>query len=101
MFYRVTSYEFPPGREGDIAAWVDTKTEKIRGIEGLIAVDVFNAAPGRGVIVAAYEDEENYEAASPVVTAVLGELAQFLTGAPATMSGVPFWTTRLDEPAAL
>ena len=101
MFYRVTTYEFPPGREGDIAAWVDTKTEEIRGIEGLIAVDAFNSAPGHGVIVAAYEDEQSYEAASAMITAVLSELAQFLTGAPTTRSGIPFWTTRVDEPAAL
>ena len=48
MFYRVTQYQFPEGREGDIAAWADTKTELVRGIEGLIAVDVFNASPGVG-----------------------------------------------------
>ena len=101
MFYRVTRYEFPPGRAGDIAAWVDTKTEAVRGIDGLIAVDVFNAEPGVGVIVASYEDEDSYEAASGLISSVLGELAQFLSGPPQTSAGVPFWTTRVDEPASL
>ena len=94
MFYRVTTYQFTPGSEGDIAAWVDTKTDEVRAIEGLIAVDVFNAAPGNGVIVASYEDEAAFEAAAGTVAAVLGELASFLTGPPTTLSGVPFWTTR-------
>ena len=96
MFYRVTQYEFPPGREGDIAAWVDTKTERIRNIEGLIAVDVFNAMPGRAVIVASYQDEAAFESASSIIAETLGELAQFLSGPPTTLSGVPFWTTRVD-----
>lgn len=94
MFYRVTTYQYPDGRQGDIAAWVDTKTETVRAIEGLIAVDVFNAEPGLGVIVASYEDEDAFIAAAPTIKAVLGELASFLTGPPTTMAGVPFWTTR-------
>ena len=100
MFYRVTRYEFPPGHEGDIAAWVDTKTEQVRAIPGLIAVDVFNTAPGVGVIVAAYEQEDAYEAASSKIAAVLAELGEFLTGPPTTMSGVPFWTTRVEQAAS-
>lgn len=99
MFYRVTRYEFEESHQGDIAAWVDTKTEAVRSIEGLIAVDVFNAGPGEGVIVASYEDEAAFAAASATIAAVLGELGSFLTGPPRTWDGVPFWTTRLDVPA--
>ncbi len=101
MFYRVTRYEFPEGRQGDIAAWADTKTEQVRAIDGLVSVDVFNASSGEGVIVAAYEDENSYDAASSTITEVLGELAQFLTGPPMTMAGSPFWTTRESASATL
>ena len=100
MFYRVTQYQFPEGREGDIAAWADTKTEVVRGIEGLIGVDVFNAAPGQGVIVAAYENEDAFQAGSETVSKVLGDLAQFLSGPPETKSGVPFWTSRTENVTA-
>lgn len=99
MFYRVTRYEFQDGRQGDIAAWTDTKTDQVRDIDGLIAVDVFNSSPGEGVIVAAYADERAFEAASSTINEVLGELAQFLTAPPMTMSGSPFWTTRTHTPA--
>jgi len=99
MYYRVTRYEFEDGLQGDIAAWVETKTEQIRGIEGLIAVDVFNASPGEAVIVAAYEDESSFNSATPTISAVLGELGQYLTAPPVTMSGVPFWTTRTEVAA--
>ena len=101
MFYRVTTYEFEPGLEGDIAAWADTKTAEVRAIEGLIAADAYNTSPGRGVIVAAYENETAFEAAAGTIAAVLGDLRRFLNGPPATMSGLPFWTTREDVPAAM
>lgn len=101
MFYRVTRYEFEDGREGDIAAWADTKTEQVRGVDGLIAVDVFNASPGEAIIVASYHDEQAYETGSATITEVLGELGAFLTAPPTTMSGTPFWTTRLDAPASV
>lgn len=100
MFIRVTTYEFQPGREGDIAAWVDTKTDEVRAIAGLIAVDVFNAEPGRGVIVASYEDHASYEAAAGTIARILGELATFLTAPPVTKSGTTFWSTRLAKEAA-
>ena len=100
MFYRVTEYHFPPEREGDIAAWADTKTETVRGIDGLIAVDAFTAAPGQGVIVAAYENEDAFQAGSSTVSNVLGDLAQFLSGTPETKSGVPFWTSRVKSVTA-
>lgn len=97
MFIRTTTYEFQPGREGDIAAWVDTKTEEVRAVPGLIAVDVFNADPGRGVIVASYEDQDSYEAAAGTIGGILGELASFLSAPPMTAAGTTFWTTRLGE----
>lgn len=99
MFYRVTTYRFAEGRDGDIAAWVDTKTDQVRAIDGLHAVDVFNSSPTEGVIVASYESDEAYEAAATTIASVLGELGAFLTEPPATRSGVPFWTTRADVAA--
>jgi len=94
MFYRVTTYDYPENRQDEIVAWVQTKTAEVRAIDGLVAVDVFEALPGEGVIVAAYENEESFDAASDTVKSVLGDLAQFLSGPPVTASGVPFWTTR-------
>ncbi len=96
MFYRVTTYEFEPEREDEIASWTATKTEQVRSIDGLVAVDVFNAEPGLGVIVAAYEDRDAFETASATIASVLGELGAFLNAPPNTRSGAPFWTTRVE-----
>jgi hypothetical protein len=101
VFYRVTNYHYSEGLQGDIAAWADSKTDQVQAIEGLIAVDAFNATPTDAIIVASYEDEAAFEAAAPTVAAVLGELGQYLTAPPTTWSGSPFWTTRQDAPATL
>lgn len=94
MFYRVSTYEYPEDRQAEIETWAHTKTELVRRIDGLIAVDVFEAVPGEGVIVASYEDEAAFSGGSATVKSVLGDMAQFLTAAPVTASGTPFWTTR-------
>jgi quinol monooxygenase YgiN len=94
MFYRITTYSHPEHRQDEIVAWVQGKTEEVRAIDGLVAVDVFQALPNEGVIVASYDDEAAFVAASGTVKAILGELAQFLSGPPVTLSGTAFWTTR-------
>ena len=94
MFYRVTRYEYPAERYDDILAWAETKTDILRGIDGLQSVDTFVPGPGEGMIVAAYDSEEAFDAVSETVTAMLGELGQFMTSSPMTSSGTVDWTTR-------
>ena len=95
MFYRVTNFQYAPDRQQDIESWVTTKTELVRAIDGLVAVDVFEAMPGESIIVASYENQAAFDAAAGTVGSVLGELGQFLNGPPITASGTPFWTTRV------
>lgn len=92
MFLRVTNYQYPAARAGDIEAWVHTKTDEVRAFEGVVSIDVFEASPGEGVIVARYDDEAAFQAVSASVKAVLGELADFLTGPISTNSGTAFWS---------
>ncbi len=94
MFFRVTNFEYPEDQRDEIEAWVHTKTEQVRAIGGLVAVDVFEAMPGEGVIVASYDNEGAFDSAQATVGAILAELAQYLKGAPVTLSGNAFWTTR-------
>ena len=87
MFYRVTKFEFEDERFDEILAWGETARASIEGIDGLRHVDVFRSAPGEGMIVAAYDDEATYTAASETVMSVLGEMGQFMTSPPHTHSG--------------
>jgi heme-degrading monooxygenase HmoA len=87
MFYRVTKYNFEDDRFDELLAWGETVRESIEGIDGLRHVDVFRSAPGEGMIVATYESEAAFTAASETVTAVLGDMAQFMTSPPHTHSG--------------
>ncbi len=94
MFYRVTRYEYPEERYDEILAWADTKKDQLRAINGLQSVDTFRSGPGEALIVAAYDSEDDFNAAADTVMAVLGELAEFMTSAPMTSSGTVDWTTR-------
>jgi len=87
MFYRVTKYNFDDARFDEILAWGETARAKIEGIDGILHVDSYRSAPGEGMIVAAYESEDAFNAASETVNSVLGDMGQFMTGAPHTHSG--------------
>jgi hypothetical protein len=87
MFYRVTKYNFDDERYDDILAWGETVRAKIEGIDGMLYVDAYRSAPGEGMIVAAYESENAFSAASATVSEVLSGMGQFMSGAPHTHSG--------------
>lgn len=87
MFYRVTKYNFADERFPEILAWGESVRAKIEAIAGLRHVDVYRSAPGEGMIVASYESENAFNAASDTVTSVLGEMGQFMNGAPQTHAG--------------
>ena len=87
MFYRVTKYNFDDERYSEILAWGETVRAKIEGIGGIVYVDTYRSGPGEGMIVAAYESEEAFNASTETVSAVLGDMGQFMTGAPHTHSG--------------
>ena len=94
MFYRVTRFEYAPERYDEILAWAGTKTDLLRGIDGLQFVETFVPGPGEGMVVAAYDNEDAFNAASETIMAVLSELGQFLTSPPMTSSGTVDWTIR-------
>jgi hypothetical protein len=87
MFYRVTKYNFDDERFDDILAWGETVRAKIEGIDGILYVDAYRSVPGEGMIVAAYESESAFNAASATVSEVLSGMGQFMSGAPHTHSG--------------
>lgn len=87
MFYRVTKYNFDDARFDEILAWGESVREQIEGIDGMIHIDTFRSAPGEAMIVAVYESEDAFSAASGTVTSVLSDMGQFMTGAPHTHSG--------------
>ncbi|MDH3464287.1 MAG: hypothetical protein OEM32_11765 [Acidimicrobiia bacterium] len=87
MFYRVTKYNFDDARFDEILAWGETVRSVVEGIDGLLYVDSYRSAPGEGMIVAAYESEAAFNAASDTVSNVLGDMGQFMTSPPHTHSG--------------
>ena len=87
MFYRVTKYNFADERFDEMLTWTETIRADVEAIDGLHYVDMFRSAPGEGMIVAAYENEASFTAASETVSAVLGGMAEFLSSQPHTHAG--------------
>ena len=94
MFFRVIRYEYPPEKYDEILAWANTKTELLRGINGLRSVDTFVAGEGEGVVVAEYDSEDAYNAVADTIAGVLGELGEFLVAPPVIHQGTVDWSTR-------
>ncbi len=63
-------------------------------VAGLLSVDTFVSGPGEAMIVAAYDSEDDFNAASDTIMAILGEMGQFMSSAPMTSSGTVDWTSR-------
>lgn len=87
MFYRVTEYNFDADRFEDVLAWGESVRSQIEAISGMIHVDTYRSEPGKGIIVAAYESEDAYQAAADTVASILGDMGQFMTSPPTTHSG--------------
>jgi hypothetical protein len=82
MFYRMTRLHFEEDRFDDLISLSESMRDRVEAIGGLKFADFAKTGEGEGMIIAAYEDESDYHAASGEVTAVLGEMATYLTSTP-------------------
>ena len=53
--------------------------DRVEGIGGLMFADLAKTGEGEGMIIAAYQSEADYQAASAEVASILGDLTQLLT----------------------
>ncbi len=92
MYYRVTTYGTDPARRDEGFAFADTKREQLKAIAGMQWIHVCDTDDVGGLmIIACYESTESAEAASEQVTAILGEMAQFMISAPQVKAGPVSW----------
>lgn len=87
MFYRMTRIHFEDDNFDDLLTWAETARARIEALDGFLFADIVVTGPGEGMVVAAYDSEGSFQAASTAVAGVVGEMAQLLTSEPHTHQG--------------
>lgn len=92
MYYRVSQASYSPDQYDAILAFMESKRDELRALDGLDSGAFVQTGPGEGMMVAAYESEDTFNAVSETVNSILGEIAPLLKAPPTTSSGTAVWS---------
>ena len=87
MFYRMSRLHFDEDRFADLVAWAQSAKPRVQEIPGLVFADIARTGPGEGMVLAAYETEEDFDLARATVAGLFEEMAHHLTDRPHTHAG--------------
>lgn len=82
MFYRMTRLHFEEERFDGLLQFAETMRSRVEAIGGLVSADIAKTGEGEGMIIAAYEDESDYQSAAGEVASILEGLGEYLTSTP-------------------
>ncbi len=82
MYYRMTRLHWSEDRYDDVVSLAESMKDRVEAIGGLLFAELAKTGDGEGMIIAAYQSEDDYQAASGEVASILGELARLLTSTP-------------------
>jgi hypothetical protein len=87
LFYRMSRLHFDEDRFAGLVSWAESVKPRVQEIPGLVFADIARTGPGEGMILAAYEREEDFESARATVAELFEEMAPLLTDRPHTHAG--------------
>ena len=82
MFYRMTRLHWNENDYEDVLSVAESTRNRVEAIDGLVFAELAKTGEGEGMIIAAYQSESDYQAASTEVSSILGELGRLLTSTP-------------------
>jgi heme-degrading monooxygenase HmoA len=82
MFYRMTRLHWSADRYDDVVSMAESMRSRVEAISGLMFAELATTGEGEGMIIAAYQSEADYQAASAEVESILGQLGRLLTSKP-------------------
>ncbi len=82
MFYRMTRLHWSADRYDDVVSLAESMRSEVEAISGLMFAELATTGEGEGMIIAAYQSEADYQAASAEVASILGQLGRLLTSTP-------------------
>ena len=92
MHYRITKVHHEPGKRDDIIAYLETKDEDIRSIEGLLSVRMIEISETESIAISKYENEQQLTMAEEKFKEIMGGMMPFMTAPPEVNNGDECWS---------
>ena len=94
MHYRITKVQHEPGKRDDIVAYLKTKDEDVRSIEGLQSVRMIEISETESIAISKYENEQQLTMAEEKFKEIMGGMMPFMTSPPEVNNGNKYWSVR-------
>jgi|TARA_B100001540_G_C15288103_1_gene409101 hypothetical protein len=92
MHYRITKVHHDLGKRDDIIAYLETKDEDIRSIEGLQSVRMIEISETESIAISKYENEQQLTMAEEKFKEIMGGMMPFMTAPPEVNNGDECWS---------
>ena len=94
MHYRITKVQHEPGKRDDIVAYLKTKDEDVRSIEGLQSVRMIAISENESIAISKYENEQQLTMAEKKFKEIMGGMMPFMTAPPEVHNGDECWSMK-------
>ena len=94
MHYRITKVQHEPGKRDDIVAYLKTKDEDVRSIEGLQSVRMIEISETESIAISKYENEQQLKMAEEKFKEIMGGMMPFMTAPPEVNNGDECWSVK-------
>ena len=94
MHYRITKVQHEPGKRDDIVAYLKTKDEDVRSIEGLQSVRMIEISETESIAISKYENEQQLTMAEEKFKEIMGGMIPFMTAPPEVHNGDECWSMK-------
>ena len=94
MHYRITKVQHEPGKRDDIVAYLKTKDEDVRSIEGLQSVRMIEISETESIAISKYENEQQLRMAAEKFKDIMGGMMPFMTAPPEVNNGDVCWSVQ-------
>ena len=94
MHYRITKVQHEPGKRDDIVAYLKTKDEDVRSIEGLQSVRMIEISETESIAISKYENEQQLTMAEEKFKEIMGGMMPFMTAPPEVNNGDVCWAVQ-------
>ena len=94
MHYRITKVHHEPEKRDDIIAYLKTKDEDVRSIEGLQSVRMIEISETESIAISKYENEQQLTMAEEKFKEIMGGMMPFMTAPPEVNNGDECWSVK-------
>ena len=94
MHYRITKVNHELGNRDNIIAYLKTKSEEIKSIEGLQSVRMIAISETESIAISKYENEQQLTMAEEKFKEIMGGMMPFMTAPPEVYNGDECWSTK-------